>query len=61
MKTLKTNYPMLVLVLVFIGMNTTFAQGPPPPPPPPGLPIDGGIIGLLLLAIGYASKKIYSK
>ena len=31
------------------------------PPGPPGLPIDGGIIGLLLLGAGYASKKIYDK
>jgi len=28
------------------------------PPPPPGLPIDGGIFGLLALGVGYAIKKI---
>jgi hypothetical protein len=37
--------------------NITLAQGPPPPPPP--LPIDGGIIGLLILGAGYAVKKIH--
>ena len=29
------------------------------PPPKPGLPIDGGIIGLLALGVGYAVKKIH--
>lgn len=44
----------LALVLV---SSTSFAQGPPPPPPP--YPIDGGILGLLLLGVGYAVKKIH--
>jgi len=43
----------IVFVLIAGGV---FAQGPPPPPPP--LPIDGGIVGLFILAIGYAVKKI---
>lgn len=47
---------ILVLALVLVS-STSFAQGPPPPPPP--YPIDGGIIGLLLLGVGYAVKKIY--
>ena len=46
---------ILFLAFVFIA-NAAVAQGPPPPPPP--LPIDGGIIGLFVLAIGYAIKKI---
>ena len=45
----------VVLVVILIGCSI-YAQGPPPPPPP--LPIDSGIIGLFLVAIGYAVKKI---
>ena len=41
--------------MVMVG-SAGFAQGPPPPPPP--LPIDGGIIGLLILGVGFAIKKI---
>ncbi|MCA0933213.1 hypothetical protein LCM02_12180 [Lutimonas saemankumensis] len=44
----------LALLLV---TSTSFAQGPPPPPPK--YPIDGGVIGLLLLGVGYAVKKIH--
>ena len=46
----------LFIVFVLIAGNV-FAQGPPPPPPPI-LPIDGGILGLFVLAVGYAVKKI---
>ena len=48
---------ILVLFLVLFS-SASFAQGPPPPPPPYS-PIDGGIIGLLLLGVGYAVKKIH--
>ena len=45
------------LFIVFVlTAGSVLAQGPPPPPPP--LPIDGGIVGLLALAVGYAIKKI---
>jgi hypothetical protein len=51
-------YFKVILVIAFILVtDIALAQGPPPPPPP--LPIDGGIIGLLALGIGYAVKKIY--
>lgn len=33
------------------------AQGPPPPPPP-GLPIDGGIIFLVISGLIYGIKKL---
>jgi len=32
--------------------------GPPPPPPPPGLPIDGGLLFLLIAAIVYGVKQL---
>jgi hypothetical protein len=47
----------LFIVFVLIA-GSVFAQGPPPPPP--GLPIDGGIVGLFLAAVGYAVYKIRS-
>ncbi len=51
-------YLKAILFVAFIfSVTVTFAQGPPPPPP--GLPIDGGIIGLFVIAIGYAVKKIH--
>lgn len=34
---------------------------PIPPPPPPGLPIDGGVIFLLLSGLVYGVKKVISK
>jgi len=30
----------------------------PPPPPPPGLPIDGGLLFLLIAGVAYGVKKI---
>ena len=54
----------LVLVVgLMLVATTVIAQPPPPPPPPPppGVPVDGGIIGLLAIGIGYGVKKIYSK
>ena len=51
-------YFKALLLLAFVcGTNASFAQGPPPPPPP--LPIDGGILGLIALGVGFAVKKIY--
>ena len=48
---------ILSLVLFFSFLSEAMAQTPPPPKP--SLPIDGGIIGLLILGAGYAVKKIY--
>ena len=53
-------YFKAILLFAFILISDmALAQGPPPPPPPLALPIDGGIVGLLALGIGYAVKKIY--
>ncbi len=55
---MRNKYFKAVLFIAFIfSVNATLAQGPPPPPP---LPIDGGIIGLFVVAIGYAIKKIHN-
>ena len=47
---------VIAILLVAFAINTVSAQGPPPPPPP--LQIDGGILGLVLAAIGLAVFKI---
>lgn len=61
-------YLRLVLLLVlFLSVTVVFAQqgppdpfpGRPPKPPPPFTPIDGGVLGLLILGAGYAAKKIH--
>lgn len=56
-------YLKVILFFAFLIITEIiFAQGQSPnhrPPVPPGrAPIDGGIIGLFALAVGYAVKKI---
>lgn len=53
---------ILLLLVCFAFTLSVNAQGPPgptpPPPPPPGLPIDGGIIFLLISGVYYGVKKL---
>lgn len=42
---------LLYIVFIIGGYQTILAQGPPPPPPPPGLPIDNGLILLIIGAM----------
>lgn len=51
MKKLASLLLLLLFPLIMI------AQGPPPPPPP-GLPIDGGLLFLLIAGIVYGVKKL---
>ena len=52
MKKLASLLLLLLFPLIMI------AQGPPPPPTPPGLPIDGGLLFLLIAGVAYGVKKI---
>ena len=53
MKKLASLLLLLLFPLIMI------AQGPPPPPPPPpGLPIDSGLLFLLIAGIAYGVKKV---
>ncbi|WKK65785.1 PID-CTERM protein-sorting domain-containing protein [Lutimonas zeaxanthinifaciens] len=59
-------YLRLILFLVLIlSSELVIGQGQSPnhrPPVPPGrdrVPIDGGVVGLLILGAGYAVKKIH--
>ena len=53
---------MLASILFFLIGFMSMAQGatppPPMPPPPPGLPIDGGVVALFLVAIIFGALKI---
>jgi len=51
-------FKAILFFAFFIVADIMLAQGPPPPPPPLA-PIDGGILGLFALGIGYAVKKIH--
>lgn len=60
MKIKKLGFHKIILIvgsfLVFHGSYGQIVPPPIPPPPPPGLPIDGGIIFLLMGAIVYGIK-----
>ena len=49
----KKYFRAFILIVFLLVVNEINAQ-----PPPPGVPIDGGISGLFLVAIGFAIKKI---
>ena len=50
---------IVVIILLLLFPLITMAQGPPPPPPPPpGLPIDSGIVYLLLLGVAFGIRKV---
>jgi len=50
---------IVAIILLLLFPLITMAQGPPPPPPPPpGLPIDSGIVYLLLLGVAYGIRKV---
>lgn len=55
----------VLFIIVFFAIVTVYAQNPPSPnrtpPPPPGVPIDGGVLALLSVAVGYAINKLRIK
>ncbi|WP_370637847.1 PID-CTERM protein-sorting domain-containing protein [Flavobacterium wongokense] len=56
------NRIIIILAVFFLSVTNVFADpGPPPPstpPPPPGLPLDGGILLLVILSISYGLYKL---
>ena len=53
---------IIVIVLTLTGTSVFAGRiGPPPPrtPPPPGLPIDGNLVIMLIIALVYGGYKIY--
>jgi hypothetical protein len=59
-KMKKNTLKILILLAVLFTANLVFAQTPPSrtPPDPPGVPLDGGIITLFVVAFGIAIKKL---
>jgi hypothetical protein len=53
---------IVAVILLLLFPLITMAQGPPPPvpppPPPPGLPVDSGIVYLLLLGVAFGIRKV---
>ncbi|WP_341221608.1 PID-CTERM protein-sorting domain-containing protein [Polaribacter atrinae] len=53
---------MLAFTFVISAQSVPAPAGPPPapagPPPPPGLPIDGGLLFLVISGIIYGVKKV---
>ncbi|WP_430399545.1 PID-CTERM protein-sorting domain-containing protein [Flavobacterium sp.] len=61
---MKVTIQKIVLVLiVMLSSQLIFSQTPPPPtpPPPPGLPIDGGVVLMFIVALslGYLLTRKY--
>jgi hypothetical protein len=59
----KKTYILLLLTIapMLFAMSSQLPDGPPPPTPPPGLPVDGGVIALVVAGIFYGVKKNFKK
>ncbi len=59
----KNTLKIAFIFVVIMTSGLVFSQNAPAnrPPPPPGLPIDGGIFNLVVLAMGYGVKKMKNK
>jgi len=51
---------ILLIAFLFVALAGIAQAVPPPvpPPPPPGLPIDGGVLFLLIAGMAYGVKTI---
>lgn len=53
---------LLLVALLFLVVPTVFAQIPPAPQqPPPQLPVDGGLIALVIAGLFYGIKRSLKK
>ncbi len=48
----------VILLLLFPLITMAQVVPPAPPPPPPGLPVDSGIVYLLLLGVAFGIRKV---
>ena len=62
---IKKRIKSILFVAVFFTVALFYAQHPSSPgnnpPPPPGIPLDGGLLALLGVAVAYAVKKLRFK
>ena len=54
----KISLILLACFALTLSVNAQAVPPPIPPPPPPGLPIDGGILFLLISGIFYGVRKL---
>jgi len=59
--TMKKTTLILGLTIMFILIPVLSAIGQPPPPPPQDIPIDGGLVSLLLGGVALVVKTFFSK
>lgn len=57
MQNMKILTSLLFLLISFVGVAQTMPP-PPQPPPPPGLPIDSGILAMMVLGLFYGVYKL---
>lgn len=54
----KNTLTLLIVLFISIGIYGQLVPPPVPPPPPPGLPIDGGIIFLIISGAIFGFSKL---
>ena len=54
----KSLLTLVIVVCCSLCVNGQAVPPPIPPPPPPGLPIDGGILFLLVAGLFYGIRKV---
>lgn len=53
---------LLLIALLLLVVPTVFAQNPPAPQqPPPQLPVDGGLVALVVAGLFYGIKRTLKK
>ena len=52
---------ILIFFLILSPLFISVSVGQPPPPPPQDIPIDGGLLALLIAGIAFGGRKIYKE
>jgi MYXO-CTERM domain-containing protein len=58
---MKKSITISLITIAFLLLPVLNALGQPPPPPPQDIPIDGGLLLLLLGGIAFAVRKFWRK
>lgn len=67
---MKKSIGVVILIFIFLVAASVMVHAAPPPPPGPvpgtddtyigGVPIAGGVLILIALAVGYGARKLYN-